>query len=129
MKIEEILLREPVNRLAAAVTSQRRVATLERDMSRKELADIVARIARKRRLLKRVLGIKTQSQQTNLMIKFNKGLPQYRANKEPRAFTEYVALGRQMAMLNKELSEMRRARRFAAEAEQEMKANKSPTTS
>lgn len=125
MDIHAILVRSPVNGVAARVVSQ---AGCEGNtpLSREELCQIHDRLQRKHRLLKHVLGIKNKSQHSNLMVKFNRRLPQYRAANEPRAFTEYVRVGREMQRMCRALADMRAERRAAAAAEQH---ESSPTAS
>lgn len=116
MDLYAILLRAPVNRLAAAVTSQRRVSREETPLSIDELRYLLERCGRKQRLLKFVLRIENRAQHKNLCWKHNKGLRQYRADQEPRAFVEYRILGKQMAQLNVALSEAKKDRQAAHEA-------------
>lgn len=109
MDLHAILIRAPVNRLAASVVSQRRAAREDTPLNREELIYLVDRLARKRRLLEAVLGIKTRSQRSNLMYKHKRRLPQFRQAQEPRAFTEYIVVGREMQRLIVELAERRKA--------------------
>jgi hypothetical protein len=117
-----VLNSAPINKQAAIVTSQRHVATADTPLTRDELAALANRLLRKQRLLKHVLGIKTKRQHKNMTYKAAKGIPQYRAAKEPRALTEYLRCGREIQRLAEELADMRRVRRFVAEAENECKA-------
>ncbi len=114
MDLHAILVRAPVNRLAASVVSQRRVAAADTPLSREELAYLLDRLGRKQRLLKMVLGIKTKAQHTNLRYKHSRRLPQFRQQQEPRAFTEYIRVGNDMQRLSRELAALRQARRIAA---------------
>ena len=121
MNLEEILVRSPVNSMARQVTSQKNVSEEDKPISTNEIVLLVTRFSRKQRLLKLVLGIKTKAQHKNTIYRFNAGFKQFRASKEPRAMAEYVICGREIQRLNYELSEMRRARRFVAELEDQNK--------
>lgn len=115
MNLDAILTRLPVDRVARRVTSQAGAATVETAITRDEIIALVARLCRKQRLLKFVLGIKTKSQHTNTTYKASKRIPQYREATEPRAMAEYLRCGREIHRLSVELAEMRRARRFVSE--------------
>lgn len=116
MDLHAILIRAPVNKLAASVVSQRGAAP-DSPLSREELAYLVQRLSRRQRLLKAVLGIKTPSQHANTVYKHKKRIPQFRAAREPRALTEYLLIGQQIQNLNCELAELRRTRQMVAAAE------------
>lgn len=107
LDLHAILVRAPVNRLAAAVVSQRRSAKADEPLKREELIYLISRLERKHRLLKQVLGVKTKAQHVNLMYKHKKRLPQFRQKREPRAFLEYVALGQHIQRLVRELAAMK----------------------
>jgi len=113
MDLHAILIRAPVNKLAANVVSQRRAATADTPLCREELIYLMDRLDRKSRLLKQVLGITNQSQRKNVHARHNKGVRQFRHAKEPRAFTEYIAIGQNMRRLNRELAELNKARKAA----------------
>ena len=117
MNLDAIFVRSPINRLAATVTSQRRVAVQDEPLSREELAYIVQRLTRKLRLLKEVLGIKSKAQHRNLVWKTNKGIRNYRAEKEPRAVIEYKRVGEEIQRMNAELAILRKCRQAAAKQE------------
>lgn len=120
MDLHSILTRSPIDAAARRVTSGG--VEVDGPMTREELAALVHRTARKQRLLKLVLGIKTKAQRKNVAYKASKGIPQFRANKEPRAFTEYLRCGREIQRLTRELAAMRKVRQFVARAEQECRA-------
>lgn len=107
MDLHALLIRAPVNRLAATAVSQRRAAAADEPLRREELIYLLDRLQRKHRLLKQVLGIKTKAQHTNLMTKHKKGLWQFRRAAEPRAFMEYVSTGQHMQRLVRELAGMK----------------------
>ena len=111
MDLHAILVRAPVNRLAASVVSQRRAAATDAPLQRAELIYLMDRLARKQRLLKLVLGIKNKRQHKNMKWKANKRIPQYRVANEPRAAAEYCLLGVQMQRLNIELAAQSAARK------------------
>lgn len=113
MDLHAILIRAPVNKLAANVVSQRKAATADTPLTREELIYLMDRLDRKSRLLKHILGIKNQSQRRNVHYRHNKGVKQFRRLKEPRAFTEYLAIGHNMQRLNQELAELNKARKAA----------------
>ncbi len=117
MNLHAILVRAPVNRLAASVVSQRRTAAEDEPMSRDELCYLLDRLQRKQRLLKRVLGIANATQHRNVMYRASRGFRQFRFEKEPRAFTEYRLLGQQMQGLIRGLAELKQQRREAWAAE------------
>lgn len=121
MDLDAILAAEPINGTARRVTSQRGAATEDTPLSREELVELVNRLQRKHRLLRRVLGIKNNSQHQNTLYKARHGIRQYRAAKEPRSLTEYVRCGQEMQRLIQELAELRKVRRFVAEAQREYK--------
>lgn len=113
MDLHALLVRAPVNRLAASVVSSRRQAGADAPLSREELAYLIERLTRKHRLLKAVLGIRTKRQHANLMYKHAKGIPQFRRAKEPRAFVEYVAIGQNIQRLVQQAAELKRSRPLA----------------
>jgi len=82
----------PINGTAARVTSQSGCnesdeLTIAELQSLKELCD------RKRRLIKRFLGITNRSKHKNIMYKYNKRGRRSEGHKAPRILDEYVALG------------------------------------
>jgi hypothetical protein len=121
VNLHSILVRSPIDGVAARVVSQRNAATEDAPMTREEICAILDRLRRKHSLLKMVLAIKTKAQHANLRYKYGKKLPQFRQRKEPRAFTEYIRIGNEMQRLLDELHEMRKLRRFVAAAEREAK--------
>jgi hypothetical protein len=122
MDLHAILTSTPIDRVARRAVSQLGAAVGDTPLTRTELVALVNRINRKQRLLKVVLGIKTRAQHTNAAYKASKGIKQYRAAKEPRAMTEYLRCGREVYRLTNELAELRKLRRFVAEAEHETQA-------
>ena len=113
MNFHAVLTSLPVDRVACRVTSQAGIAQIDAPLYGKELAEVKNRLERKHRLLKHILGIKTKAQHVNTRYKASKGINQFRARKEPRAFKEYVRCGTEINRLNTELSEQRKARQFA----------------
>ena len=109
-----VMSASPINRQAAMVTSQSGCDENDKPLTKLEIVHLVDRLKRKHRLLKMVLGIKTKAQHRNLMYKYNKRLPQYRQRDEPRAFTEYIRVGRDIQRLVIELTELKTIRRFVA---------------
>ena len=129
MNLAEILVREPVDRVARRVTSQTGVAEDDTPLTREELAALVNRLLRKNRLLRHVLGIDTKAKKVNTKYKAKKGIPQFRALKEPRALTEYLRCGQEIQRLGTELAALRKVRQFVAGIEREYKARAaSPNT-
>lgn len=122
MNLQAILVRSPVNRLAAAVTSQRHVAQADTPMTREEVTAIFQRLQRKQRLLRHVLGITSKAQHANLMYQANKGRWLGRAKKEPRVFVEYRRVGNEMQRMQNALAEMRNERRAAYARKKAMEA-------
>ena len=122
MDLHALLTSTPIDRVARRVTSQAGAATADTPLAREELAALVHRLCRKQRLLKRVLGIRNKSQHQNTTYKARHGIKQIRAKVEPRALTEYMRCGQEIARLNSELAALRKVRQFVAEAEQESKA-------
>lgn len=111
MNLHGILSSSPVNRLAGAVTSQRGLLPYDSPMSRSEIAQIVDRLSRKQRLLKRVLGIAGKSQHKNTIYKMKRGFKSYRADGEPRALVEYKRVGEQIQHLNSEICRIKKIRK------------------
>lgn len=109
-----VLSASPINRQAGLVTTQRGCATEDEPLTKQELVQLVARLERKHRLLKHVLGIKNKSQHMNVMWKFNKGIRQSRYKENPRSMVEYKRCGEEMQRLIKELAALKQARRAAA---------------
>jgi hypothetical protein len=106
LDLHAILIRAPVNRLAARVVSQRDLGLDSYELQREEICCLIDRLRRKHKLLKHVLKIKTKAQHKNLMYKHSKGLKQYRKQNEPRAFSEYLIVGREIQRLCRALQEM-----------------------
>ena len=109
-----VMNNSPINRQAALVTSQTGCVESEQPLTKPELVYLVDRLKRKHRLLKQVLGIKTHAQHKNFMYKYNKRLPQFRQRDEPRAFAEYIRVGRDIQRLVVELAALKSIRRFVA---------------
>lgn len=107
---------KPINRQSALVTSQSNCVETDELLSKQELVYLVERLKRKHRLLKLVIGIKTSAQHRNLMYKHNKRLPQFRQKNEPRSFTEYIRVGRDIQRLVLELTKLKALRRFVAQS-------------
>jgi hypothetical protein len=121
MDLHALLISTPIDRVARRVTSQAGAATVDTPLTKPELVALLQRLGRKQRLLKRVLKITNKRQHMNTVYKANKGIPNFRCATEPRAVTEYVRCGREMQRLNGELADLRRLRRFVADAEWECK--------
>ena len=113
MNLSDILTREPVDGAARRVTSQLGVSEAEAPLTKPELVALQTRLLRRQRLLKHVLGIKTNSQMVNTKWKLNKGLRQYRGAAEPRALAELQLVGRQIRSIDTELQALRATRREA----------------
>lgn len=113
-----LCLRSPIDRLARRVTSQKAVAKYDKPLTADEIKLLLARLERKHKLLKRVLGVHTKAQHKSLCWKYNKRLPQFRQAMEPRSFLEYVRVGRAIQILTNELAQQRALRRLVASAEQ-----------
>jgi hypothetical protein len=111
MKLHDILIRSPVNRVAARVVSQKHAATDDAPLSKADLVYLLQRLERKHRLLKLVLGIRTKAQHVNLRYKHSRNLPQFRKAQEPRAFTEYIRVGHDMQRLIAELAAIKNGMR------------------
>ena len=109
-----VMNNSPINRQAALVTSQSGCVESDLPLTKPELVYLVDRLKRKHRLLKLVLGIKTNAQHRNLMYKYNKRVSQFRQRNEPRAFTEYIRVGRDIQRLVVELTTLKAIRRFVA---------------
>jgi hypothetical protein len=122
MDLHAILTSTPIDRVARRVVSQLGAAVGDTPLTQIELAALVNRINRKQRLLKRVLGITSKGQHKNTVYKAKKGIKQWRVEREPRAMTEYLRCGREVQRLTNELAELRKLRRFVAEAEHETQA-------
>jgi len=123
MDLHAILIRAPVNKLAASVVAQRRCAPKDLPLTRAELVYLCERVMRKQRLLKQVLGIKSLRQQKNMKHKVNHGRRPTLVKREPRAWSEFRVCGEQISKLQHEIAAInaterlaRRAARAAAEA-------------
>jgi len=101
-----VMNNSPINRQAAIVASQKNCVEQDFDISRQELIYLTERLERKHKLLKNVLQIKTKAQHKNFMYKYNKRIPQFRMEKEPRAFVEYVRVGQNIQKLIEELAQL-----------------------
>ena len=121
-KWHKLLTGVPVDRVARRVTSQQHAAVGDTPLTRDELIALIARTARKQRLLKQVLGIKTKAQHTNVVYKASKNVRQVRAMKEPRSLSEYLRCGKEIQRLSQELAALRQLRQFVGEAERETRA-------
>ena len=107
----DLSLRSPINRQARRVTSQAGVRAVDAPLNADEIKPLLARLERKHKLLKHILGVRTKAQHKNLCWKYNKRIPQFRQTTEPRAFLEYVRVGRAIQILTNELAQQRAARR------------------
>lgn len=104
--MRDISTRTPVDRTAATVTSQRGCEP-DKDLSRSDIAEQIRLLERKRRLLKKVLGIHTRNAHKNLMYKFNKRGRKYsRLEKDSRAMLEYVRVGAEVQRLQRHLNKV-----------------------
>jgi hypothetical protein len=119
MNLDAILASSPINQTAARVVSRRRGIEEPTNMAREEIVALKARLERKQRLLKRVLGITTKAQHKNLVYRMNTGrmMLTERGKNEPRSALEYKLVGEQIQRLNVRLSELRAERRAVAMAE------------
>ena len=115
MNIQEIMVRSPVDRMAALVTSQINIPEQDADLRSIEIIELLARLRVRQSALKLVLGINTKAQHRNAVYKFNCGFKCFRREKYPREMAEYLRAGEAMQILNAELSERRKARRFVSE--------------
>jgi hypothetical protein len=113
MNLDRILTSAPINQTAARVVSRRRGLEEASSMGREEIIEIVARLERKLRLLKLVLGIKTKAQHHNLVWKFNKGFKTTRFKENPRSVIEYKRVGEEMQRLIRRLAEMKKEAKAA----------------
>lgn len=101
-----VLNSAPINRQARRVTSQANCATIDSDLSKEELQDVLDRLTRKHRLMKAVLKIKNKSQHKNVVDRHNKGI---RSNFRPRRLTaEYVRVGMALQVIQQRFSELGR---------------------
>ena len=107
MNFQTILVRRPVNKLASIVTSQRRCTQTDEPMSREKLINLIKLLERKSRLLKHVLGIKTNSQYKNFTRKLNNGKYSIRKRQNPRAVCEYILVKENIKKLCEELAKMK----------------------
>ncbi len=112
--ILKIFSNYPINKQTAIVVSQSGCQDEKGFLSFDELVYLIGRIERKHRLLKRVLGIKTKAQHTNLTYAFNKRRKQFRQQAEPRAFAEYIRCGAEIRRLQLELAVDRKCRQMAS---------------
>ncbi|WP_294767205.1 hypothetical protein [uncultured Rhodoferax sp.] len=115
MDYRDLPAMRPVNGRAASVVSQKGIAP-DADLSRDELLELIARLQRKSRLLKVVLGITNRAQHKNLMWKANKGFKATRIKSDPRAVVEYRRVGVEILRLNqavKAINDRAKAERVA----------------
>jgi hypothetical protein len=109
MDLHAILVRVPVNKLAANVVGQRNVAACDVALTKQELQYVYNRILRKQRLLKFVLGIRNSRHKKNLKYRFANGKRSWQVRKEPRAWAEFQLCGTQLERLARELSAIKAA--------------------
>lgn len=121
VKFDRLVLCEPINKQAYLVTLQSGCDEVYKPVSTEELVEIFARLCRKQRLLKRVLKIETKAQHANTVTRYRKGIRQARDLVGERVMREYVTLSGQIQQVQLELSERRKARRFAHQALMEHK--------
>lgn len=101
-----VLNSTPINRQARKVTSQKNCATVDVDLSKEELCEVLDRLMRKHRLMKSVLKIKNKSQHKNVVDRHNKG---QRSNFRPRRLTaEYVRVGLAIQVIHQRFAELDR---------------------
>ena len=107
MNFSDIFAMTPINRDAARIVYQRNPQP-ERDLSRRELAEIWNRLTRKQRLLKRVLKITSKAQHTNLMNRMAKGIhTARRMQDQPRSVIEYRRIGIEIQRFQAAIAEIR----------------------
>lgn len=101
---------EPINRLAGVVASQRRcVDSIDADIS--DLYYLMARLQRKQRLLKQVIGIDRVTQHKNLKARLKRGVLTKGAS-SPRAVVDYVQNGEAIAKLSESFQRMKERNRL-----------------
>jgi len=106
----------PVDRLAWRVTKQSACADVDSPLSREELTEMLARMERKARLLKRVLNIETKKQQKNFRLAMKTTLPgngKWRARANPRSAVEYIRLGEEIQRLGQRICALKKQREEA----------------
>lgn len=121
MDLDRILTSAPVNRTAHAVVSQRRAAQTVGDLTREELIELLARLQRKHRLLKRVLLITSPAQHRNLMYAMahnrpGPGVGKARLVGNRRAALEYKRVGEEMQRLQARIAQLRAEAKAARKA-------------
>lgn len=109
--ILKVLNGTPIDRKSRIVTSQARCVEAETSIDRDELALLVQRLDRKRRLLKYVLKIDNKRQHKNVIQRFNNGWHGRSSFRPPRIVAEYVRLGRSTEILNVRLHQLRTERK------------------
>lgn len=114
MNLDRIITSSPINRQAATVTSQRGAVEADADLTKKEIAALIERLQRKLRLLKRVLGITTKVQHTNVMNRFKAGGLRKSKSYPRRAVEEYARVGQSIQILSRRCQELKAARRQLA---------------
>jgi hypothetical protein len=95
----------PIDRLAGIVASQRGcVDSIDADIA--GLAHLMARLQRKQRLLKQVIGIDRVTQHKNLKARLRRGVLTKGAS-NPRAVVDYVQNGEAIAKLAESFRRMK----------------------
>lgn len=116
MRFHDLLSRSPVDKTAALVVSQGGLSATENPLNKDELVGLIRLLTRRHHLLRHVLRIKNKRQHTNVMSRWNKGVPQFRVYVNSRAFAEYVLVGRQIQAIERERAKDRAVRRYVVEA-------------
>ena len=101
MDFYEIFVRSPVNGSAAKMMSF--ADGVEKDIDRDELAFLLRRLHRKRRLLNKAIGVDTNAKRKNLTYKLNQAKNTYRQALNPRGVDEWRRNGQSIRRLNNEL--------------------------
>ena len=103
--MRDIYIREPVNKSAAVATSQ---SGCEDDFlaTREDLNFCVAKIERKRRLIKHMLGITSRTKHKNLMARHAKKGRDVSGHKKPRILAEYVKTGENLNRIKRRIGQL-----------------------
>lgn len=98
MSFSKLAGRVPIDRLAMRVSSQKGCVD-DIGVSIQDIKILLARLERKMRLMKHVLGVNTRSQHKNLMYRFNKNGNPNAKHGQKRIFLEYKRVGENMHLL------------------------------
>lgn len=106
MNFYDVYVRTPVNKQAGKILNGKTL--VESDISMQEMNYLVARLARKRKLLNKAIGITNKRQSKNLKRKLSGHGYSIRKKINPRAVDEWYRNGQAIQVLVREIAERKK---------------------